>query len=94
MKMRTSAARRKEAIIRFDEDLMSWVTNQAKLEKKSFNAYIMEIVAEKRSEIEMIQSAPSEISPELKGLCGIIKPFTKQEIDDDARLAHILRRDE
>lgn len=92
--MRTSTTRRKEAIIRFDEDLMSWIANQAKRENKSFNAYLMEIAAEKRSEIEMIQSTPSEISPELKSLCGIIKPFTKQEIAGDARLAHILGRDE
>ena len=81
---------RKATTIRFDVDLMTWLTNQARLESKSFNAYMMEMAQERRAKV-MAMSTNTKISPELKSLCGIIKPYTEEEIEADTRLLHMQR---
>lgn len=94
--MREQSATRKQAIIRMDEDLMAWITAQAKSESKSFNAYVVEVFQERRMEQERALQIeiPTEFSPRLTKLCGILKPFSKEEIDADPRLEHILRHHE
>ena len=88
--MRTTAVNRKQAIIRFDDDLMAWLTNQARLENKSFNAYMTEMAQERREKV-MAMSAiriPTEISPKIFELRGSLGTIPEEKIKRDPRLAH------
>ena len=92
--METTVARnRTQAIFRFEEGFISKLKYYAKMEEKSLNAYVEEIL---QSEINRRESLPKlsvsgSYSPTINKLSGILAgKITRDDLENDDRLAYIL----
>ena len=87
--MRTSSARIQTAF-RLDPDLLERLRRQAKLEHRTLNSYV-ELLLLKAVQPELPKvEVGYQISEETKRMCGFIPPITKEQLQNDERLAYIL----
>lgn len=83
---------RVQIVLRLPESLYARVKRQARREEKSVNSFI-EDTLERAVELEFPKIPKSDkISDELMQFCGIIPPFTQEQLDADPRLKYILEK--
>ena len=81
---------RVSTIIRLRPDVMAQAKRRAKKEKLSFNAYV-EKVLDRETRLEWPVLPPDyKVSEEILQMSGCIPMPSREEIEADPRLAHIL----
>ena len=88
-----TVSRKVQTAFRLDEGLLRRAKLRAKREKRSLNSMVEEALEKMcPAELEWPKvKIPKEISPEIRAL-AFPRAFTKEEIEEDERLAYILSK--
>ena len=81
---------RVSTIIRLRPETLAWAKQKAKQEQKSFNSYVEALIERQRPSLPK-RPKDFRISPEIESMAiGQWKEPTREKLEADPRLAHIL----
>ena len=96
-----STLKTSQTAFRFRPELLERLKNRARLEKKSLNSYVEEVLEKDLESTDRYEAIildlgklkmPEKISPEIEAISRFKIEFTEEEIAADERLAYLLSK--
>ena len=96
-----STLKTSQTAFRFRPELLERLKNRARLEKKSLNSYVEEVLEKDLESTDRYEAIirdlgklkmPEKVSPEIEAISRFKIEFTEEEIAADERLAYLLSK--